>query len=145
MSLSASLNALAVGRLLCSPQGRSSGRMPDPVIGSASRHGRLRASPGGALTGRDRPLQCKKVSKTTLSYARARRRWWGGWRPKAFWVTSKAAPDIEKRGPRLRPFLRASCSQMCRPTGRLFGFASSRRLLAKRRLPCFRVGGRLRP
>ena len=39
--------------------------MPDPVIGSASRHGRLTASPGGALTGRDRPLQCETVSKAT--------------------------------------------------------------------------------
>lgn len=73
MSLSGKMNLLlVVGSLPCSPRGRQSGRMPDPVIGPAPRHGRLTASPGGALTGRDRSLQCEKVSKATSVTVRSR-------------------------------------------------------------------------
>src|SRR5579864_5840357 len=71
MSLSGKMNFLGGSSLPCSPQGRQSGRMPDPVIGSASRHGRLTAHLGGALIGRDRPLQCEKVSKANALSARA--------------------------------------------------------------------------
>jgi hypothetical protein len=63
MSLSGKMNFLAEAACPAHRKAGQSGRIPDPVTGSASRQGRLTASPGGALSGRDRPLQCEKVSK----------------------------------------------------------------------------------
>src|SRR5438046_9623005 len=65
LSLSASLNALAVGSLPCSPQDVSSGQ------GARSCHrlrlppGRLTAPLGGALTGRAGRYNGRPVSKAT--------------------------------------------------------------------------------
>src|SRR5258708_39206051 len=105
MSLSGKMNFLGRSSLPCSPQGRSSGRMPDPVIGSASRQGRPTASPGGALIGRDRPLQCEKVSKATV-FVSTRSGWWGGeveagrlWEGHLF--VGSSPPVFQKRGPPL--------------------------------------------
>jgi hypothetical protein len=80
MSLSGKNEFLAEAACPAHRKAGQSGRTPDPVTGSASRQGRLTASPGGALSGRDRSLQCEKVSKAFPCSARARRRWWGWWR-----------------------------------------------------------------
>jgi hypothetical protein len=126
-----------------------SGRKPDPVIGSASRHGRPTASPGGALIGRDRAATMRKGEQgmclTLDCCKRHAGRWWGGGGHRLSIVSflSLGSPLLgRKNGP---PWAVRVASSILLPRSwrGAFVFASSRRLLAKRRLPCFpgRSGG----
>src|SRR5205085_1942223 len=78
---------------------------------------RLTDSPGGALIGRDRSLQCETVSKAIFWLAHAGGGGGGGG-PKASirMLSLWADPPIAKRGPLLRPVPKVVFPHRCRPS-----------------------------